>query len=330
MATRYTAANLGSILKCTASNFIENNSLRLAGALAYNAIFSLPPLLLIIITAAGTFFGQEAVTGKLFSQIDGLVGAKAAASIQDSIRTFNQQKQGGISAIIGVGTLIFAATTFFVTLQESINSIWNVKAKPDTTAGSAWNFVRDRLLSFGLILSVALLLLMSFVISALLEFFTDYLAQVLPGITVVLIRIIDLVISLSVTTVLFAMIYRYLPDAYIRWRDVRVGAFITAVLFIVGKYLISFYLSNFDPGSAYGAAGSVIVLLVWIYYSSLIIFFGAEFTQEYAAAYGQAVQPKEHAVRIETREVPFHKTEASVENGRPEPEGTWRDKKRNK
>ncbi|MBC6611083.1 YihY/virulence factor BrkB family protein [Hymenobacter sp. BT507] len=327
MATRYTAANLGSILKCTASNFIENNSLRLAGALAYNAIFSLPPLLLIVITAAGTFMEQDAVTGKLFTQIDGLVGAKAAATIQESILTFNQQKQGGISAIIGIGTLIFAATTFFVTLQESINSIWNVKAKPDTTAGSAWNFVRDRLLSFGLILSVALLLLMSFVISALLTFFTDYLSRILPGITVVLIRVIDFVVSLGVTSLLFAMIYRYLPDAIIRWRDVRIGALITGTLFLLGKYLISFYISNFDPGSAYGAAGSIIVLLVWIYYSSLIIFFGAEFTQEYAAAYGQAVQPKRHAVRVETREVPFHKTEASVDNGRPEPEGSWREKK---
>jgi len=328
MATRYTAANLGSILKCTASNFIDNNSLRLAGALAYNAIFSLPPLLLIVITAAGTFMEQDAVTGKLFTQIDGLVGAKAAATIQESILTFNQQKQGGISAIIGIGTLIFAATTFFVTLQESINSIWNVKAKPDTTAGSAWNFVRDRLLSFGLILSVALLLLMSFVISALLTFFTDYLSQVLPGITVVLIKVIDFVVSLGVTSLLFAMIYRYLPDAIIRWRDVRIGALITGALFLLGKYLISFYISSFDPGSAYGAAGSIIILLVWIYYSSLIIFFGAEFTQEYAAAYGQAVQPKRHAVRIETREVPFHKTEASVDNGRPEPEGAWRDNKR--
>ncbi|MBW3131129.1 YihY/virulence factor BrkB family protein [Hymenobacter profundi] len=328
MATRYTAANLGSILKCTASNFIENNSLRLAGALAYNAIFSLPPLLLIVITAASTFLDQEAVTGKLFTQIDGLVGAKAAATIQDSIRTFNQQQQGGISAIIGVGTLIFAATTFFVTLQESINSIWNVKAKPDTTTGSAWNFVRDRLLSFGLILSVALLLLMSFVISALLTAFTDYLSRLLPGITLVLIKVIDFVVSLGVTSLLFAMIYRYLPDAIIRWRDVRIGALITGTLFLLGKYLISFYISNFDPGSAYGAAGSIIVLLVWIYYSSLIIFFGAEFTQEYAAAYGQRVQPKAHAVRIETREVPFHKTEDSVDSGRPEPEGVWRDTKR--
>lgn len=328
MATRYTAANLGSILKCTASNFIENNSLRLAGALAYNAIFSLPPLLLIVITAAGTFLSQDAVTGQLFTQINGLVGAKAAATIQDSIRTFNQQDQGGISAVIGIGTLVFAATTFFVTLQESINSIWNVKAKPDTTASSAWNFIRDRLLSFGLILSVALLLLMSFVISALITFFTGYLSRILPDITVVLIKVIDLLVSLGVTTLLFAMIYRYLPDAIIRWRDVWIGALITALLFLLGKYLISFYIANFNPGSAYGAAGSIIVLLVWIYYSSLIIFFGAEFTQEYAAAYGQAVQPKPHAVRIETREVPFHKTEASVDNGRPAPEGNWQDIKR--
>jgi len=324
MTSRYTVSGIVSILKCTATQFIENNSLRMAAALAYNAIFSLPPLLLIVVTAASTLAKEEAVTGKLFQQLDGLVGAKAAASIQEAIRSFNQTQQGGISAVIGVATLIFAATTFFVTLQESINSIWNVKASPSTTAGSAWNFIRDRLLSFGLILSVAFLLLISFVISALLSFFTDYLTRLLPNITLVLIRIFDFAVSLGITTLLFAMIYRYLPDAIIRWRDTWIGALITGLLFLLGKYLISFYIATSDPGSAYGAAGSLIILLVWIYYSSLIIFFGAEFTQEFAAAYGQRVQPKAHAVRIETREIPAGESVDEIATGRPSSEGKWK------
>ena len=324
MASRYTVSGLASILKCTAIEFIDNNSLRMAAALAYNAIFSLPPLLLIVVTAASTLAKQEAVTGQLFRQLDGLVGAKAAASIQEAIRSFNQTQQGGISAVIGIVTLIFAATTFFVTLQESINSIWNVRASPSTTAGSAWIFVRDRILSFGLILSVAFLLLISFVISALLVAFTDYLTRILPGVTIILIKVLDFALSLGVTTLLFAMIYRFLPDAIIRWRDTWIGSLITALLFLLGKYLISFYIATFSPGSAYGAAGSLIILLVWIYYSSLIIFFGAEFTQEFAAAYGQRVQPKAHAVRIETREIPPGESRDEQATGRPQAEGKWK------
>lgn len=321
MATHYRFSDIIGILKTTASEFMVNNSFRHAAALSYYTIFSLPPLLLIVITVASSIWDAEAVNGQIFAQMKGLVGADSAKFMQDSIAEFNKQQKGGLATVIGIGTLIFAATTFFVTLQESINDIWNLKVKPRS---GMWQFVRDRLLSFGLILSVALLLLISFVVSAVLSVFTGYLQRLLPEVAIVFIHIIDIALSLGVTSLLFALIYRFLPDAIIRWRDVGIGAFITAALFIIGKYLIAFYINKADPGSAFGAAGSAIVLLVWVNYSSLIIFFGAEFTQEFADAYGQKVQPKVHAVRIETREVPEGETKEEISTGRPRAEGRWK------
>jgi len=266
-------------------------------------------------------YGGEAVTGQIYGQMKGLIGADSAKFLQDSIAEFTKQQKSGLASIIGVGTLIFAATTFFVTLQESINDIWNLRVKPRS---GIWQFIRDRLLSFGLILSVALLLLISFVISAILSSFTDYLQRLLPEVTIILIHLIDFTLSLFITSLLFALIYRFLPDAIIRWRDVGIGSFITALLFLVGKYLIAFYIAKSDPGSAFGAAGSAIVLLLWVNYSSLIIFFGAEFTQEFADAFGQKVQPKAHAVRIETREVPEGESNEEISTGRPRAVGRWR------
>lgn len=321
MATHYRFSDIINTLKATGSEFISNNSFRHAAALSYYTIFSLPPLLLIVITVASSVYGGEAVTGQIYGQMKGLIGADSAKFLQDSIAEFTKQQKSGLASIIGVGTLIFAATTFFVTLQESINDIWNLRVKPRS---GIWQFIRDRLLSFGLILSVALLLLISFVISAILSSFTDYLQRLLPEVTIILIHLIDFTLSLFITSLLFALIYRFLPDAIIRWRDVGIGSFITALLFLVGKYLIAFYIAKSDPGSAFGAAGSAIVLLLWVNYSSLIIFFGAEFTQEFADAFGQKVQPKAHAVRIETREVPEGESNEEISTGRPRAVGRWR------
>ncbi|GGF01248.1 YihY/virulence factor BrkB family protein [Hymenobacter cavernae] len=317
----YRFSDVVSVLKASAAEFSNNNSFRHAAALSYYTIFSLPPLLLIVITVASAVFGGEALTGQIYEQLKGLVGADSAKFLQDSIAKFTVQQKGGVATAIGVGTLIFTATTFFVTLQESINDIWNLKAKP---RNGIVQFLRDRVLSFGLILSVALLLLTSFVISALLSVFTGYLQRIWPDAAILLIRLIDFAISLAVTTTLFAMIYRFLPDAIIRWRDVWIGALITAALFVLGKFLIAFYISYANPGSAFGAAGSAIVLLVWINYSSLIIFFGAEFTQEFADAFGQKVQPKAHAVRVESREVPEGESKEEISTGRPRSTGRWR------
>jgi membrane protein len=321
MSTHYRLSDVLNILKTTASEFMVNNSFRHAAALSYYTIFSLPPLLLIVITTASAVYGAEAVTGQIYGQMRGFLGADSAAFLQDSIAEFTKQQKSGLASVIGIGTLIFAATTFFVTLQESINDIWNLKVKP---RNGIWQFIRDRLLSFGLILSVALLLLISFVISAMLSVFTDQLQAWFPEVAVIFIHIVDFLLSLFITSLLFALIYRYLPDAVIRWRDVGVGAVITSLLFLLGKYLIAFYIAKSDPGSAFGAAGSAIVLLLWVNYSSLIIFFGAEFTQEFADAFGQKVHPKAHAVRIETREVPEGETNEEISTGRPRSVGRFR------
>jgi membrane protein len=318
----YKLSDILAILKSSATEFTSNNSFRHAAALSYYTIFSMPPLLLIVITTASAVYGGEALTGQIYGQLKGLVGSDAAAFLQDSIAKFTLQQKGSVATAIGLGTLIFAATTFFVTLQESINDIWNLKV--ETTGIGVGQYLKQRLLSFGLILSVALLLLTSFVVSAVLSIFTGWLQRHIPEAGLIAIRLVDFVLSLVVTTLLFALIYKFLPDAIIRWRDVGVGAFITASLFILGKYLISFYIAQSNPGSAFGAAGSAIILLVWVNYSSLIIFFGAEFTQEFADAFGQRVQPKAHAVRVKLITVPPAETEEAKATGRPQATGRWR------
>ena len=322
MATHYKFSDVLAVIKSSAGEFTENNSFRHAAALSYYTIFSLPPLLLIVITIASSVYGGEAISGQVYGQLKGLVGPDSAKFLQDSIATFTLQQRGPGATAIGVATLLFAATTFFVTLQESINDIWNLKVK---TAGICIGaFVKQRFLSFGLILSVALLLLISFVISAVLSAFTGWLQQLLPEVGIIAIRIVDFALSLGVTTLLFALIYRFLPDAIIRWRDVLVGAFITALLFVIGKFLIAFYIAKADPGSAFGAAGSAIVLLLWVNYSSLIIFFGAEFTQEFADAFGQKVHPKAHAVRVRWCEIPPGESDEEKATGRPRSTGRWK------
>lgn len=318
--SKYTFKDIWSMTKATVGQFMENNSFRLAGALAYNTIFSLPPLLLIIIASAGQIWGQEAVSGQLDNQLASMVGAKAATEIQTMIKNTTLTGSGGIASTVGIAMLIFAATTFFVTLQDSLNSIWNIKVKPNN---SMLKLAKDRFLSFGLILSIAFLMLISLVISAMLSFFTDYLEQMFPAVAVVFIHILNLVVSLAFITLLFALIYKFLPDAIIRWKDVWVGSFLTALLFVLGKFGIGWYIGNGDVGSAYGAAGSVIIILVWIYYSSLIVFFGSEFTQQYACSFGEKIRPKAHAVEIEIREVK-HKHTSDAQAGRPKAEGRFR------
>lgn len=317
---KYTFKDVLDISKHSVSEFMENNSFRLAAALSYNTIFALPPLLLILITAASTFLAEVNWSEKMALQIQGMIGVDGAKEVKQMVDNINRNEAKGIMGAVGIGALVFTATTFFITLQDALNTIWNIKAKPKN---SILKVVQDRLLSFGLIISISLLMLISFVISAGLTIMTDLLNRYLPDIAVFFIQIIDFVFSTGFITCLFALTFKYLPDAVIRWRDVWVGSFLTALLFVIGKYLIGFYLGNSDIASAYGAAGSVIILLVWIYYSSLIIFFGAEFTQEYADRFGERVRPKEHAVEVELREV-VHEDTKDSQAGRPPAEGRFR------
>jgi membrane protein len=319
----YTMKGLASLAKNSASEFMDNNSLRLAAALAFNAIFSIPPILIILIQIASFFLGDKAVSGELADTIGKAVGQNAADAIEGIIKNASMANSKGWALWIGIGTTIFAATTFFSTLQESLNSIWNLKVKP--TSGIK-QMAKVRAFSFGIILSIALLMLISFVISAAISVLSGYLKDMLPGISVWLIQAIDFVVSVALITMLFGLIFKYLPDAYIRWKDTLIGAFITSMLFVVGKFLISFYISTSNPGSAYGAAGSIIVLLIWIYYSSMIVFYGAEFTQQFARKYGKRVKPKEHAVFVEQREVHDSYQDPEPGSGRPPAEGRYNEK----
>ncbi|CAA9282396.1 MAG: Ribonuclease BN [uncultured Adhaeribacter sp.] len=317
---KYTTADVLSIGKHSVSEFMENNSFRLAAALSYNTIFALPPLLLIIITAASTFLGEVDWSGKLGTQIEGMIGQDGAKQVQEMVKNINRNNAKGIMGAVGIGALIFTATTFFITLQDALNTVWNIKLRP--TSG-IMKVVKDRFLSFGLIISISLLMLISFIVSAALTALMDILKQIFPDVTVILMQIVDFAFSTGFITCLFALTFKFLPDAIIRWKDVWVGSFLTALLFVIGKYLIGFYLGNSDVASAYGAAGSVIILLVWIYYSSLIIFFGAEFTQEYANRFGEKIRPKSHAMAVEVREI-THDDSTDKQAGRPPAEGRFR------
>lgn len=312
--SRYSPHHVWAALKRTVSQFSANDSFRHSAALAYTAVFSLPPLLIVVIAVAGVVFGHEAVSGQVFGQLRGLLGADAAAGIQKTILNFNRHDAGPVATAVGIGTLVVGATTFFATLQESLNAIWNLKPKP---RNGLLQWLRTRVLSLGLVLSVGLLLLTSLVLSAGLAALSDYLRRLLPDVTVVLFFVLDLVLSVGLITGLFTLLFRYLPDARLAWRDVVPGAFITALLFVLGKYLIGLYISKADPGSAYGAAGSIIVLLVWVYYSSLLVFFGAEFTQEWLARFGEKIQPKEYAVGVVEKELPPGQPAPVTKDGTP-------------
>ncbi|SFU70406.1 YihY/virulence factor BrkB family protein [Pontibacter akesuensis] len=315
----YTLGGIFQLIKASGSEFMENNSLRLGAALAFNAIFSIPPLLLIIIKAAGYFFGEKAVSGELEHQVAVAMGPKAAEEVQTMVQNASMNDSSGWALWVGIGTLIFASTTFFVTLQQSLNSVWNLKVKP--TSG-IMRMAKERLFSFGLILSISLLMLISLVLSAAVAVLSNYLSDLLPGIGVWVIKLIDFAVSVGIITLLFGLIFKFLPDGNIRWKDTLIGALITAILFTLGKLLISWYIGTSDPGSAYGAAGSIIIILVWIYYSSMIVFFGAEFTQQYAERYGVPISPKPHAVFVEEREV-TDKPADRKGTGRPPAEGRY-------
>ncbi|WP_460880817.1 YihY/virulence factor BrkB family protein [Pontibacter rugosus] len=269
--------------------------------------------------AAGYFFGEKAVSGELENQVATAVGPQAAGEVQTMVQNASMNDSSGWALWVGIGTLIFASTTFFVTLQQSLNSVWNLKVKP--TSGIL-RMAKERLFSFGLILSISLLMLISLILSAAVSVLSGYLSDLLPGIGVWVIKLIDFALSVGLITLLFGLIFKYLPDGIIRWKDTLIGALITAILFTIGKFLISWYIGTSDPGSAYGAAGSIIIILIWIYYSSMIVFFGAEFTQQYASKYGVPVVPKPHAVFVEEREVVD--TPAKREGtGRPPAEGRF-------
>ena len=291
---------LWKILLATFSGFSNDNGLKLSASLAYYTVFSLAPLLILVISLAGLFLGQDAATNKLYPQIQGYVGAQAAAQIQDALKHLQLSGKSGMAVIIGVVTLLVGASSIFIEIQDSLNIIWRVKAKPKR----GWvKLLQNRFVSFSLIISLGFLLLASLLINFIVDLLGKKIEHFLPAVTGLLLKAINLGITVVVITVLFGIIFKFLPDVKIKWRDVRSGAFFTALLFMLGQYIISQYIQYTAQGSAYGAAGSIIVILVWIYYTSAILYIGAEFTQVYAEASGSHIEPAEYAVYMRHTEV---------------------------
>jgi membrane protein len=295
---KITFKGIWEVLKNSFNGFSQHKIMKLSAALAYYTVFSIGPLLIVIVFLCSFFFGREAIEGTIYGQIESFVGHDAAIQLQEIIKNAAIGGKDKLAAIIGILTLVIGATTMFGEMQDSINTIWGLKVKPKK---SAWLIlIKNRLLSFGVIGSLGFLLLVSLAISGLIEALSNRLKNHFPDLAVVVLYIINLLISFGVISVLFAVIFRVLPDAKIKWKDVMAGAVATAVLFMIGKFAISFYISKSSVGSTYGAAGSLVVLLVWIYYSSVILYFGAEFTKAYAIKYGSDIRPNEYAVVAET------------------------------
>ena len=281
------------------SNFIDDNGLKLSASLSYYTIFALAPMILIMMSLAGIFLGLEAVQGKIYGQINGLVGNSTALEIQNIIKNIQGAHHTTAGAIIGVGILLLAVTGVFTEIQDSVNYIWSVKSKP----AKGWvKMILNRLLSFSLIISFGFILMVSLSVNALIDLLSERLKIYFAEITVYLFYTVNMIVLFFVIAFLFAIIFKVLPDARIKWKDAFIGAFFTALLFIVGKFLIGFYLGNSSVGVTYGPAASIVVLLLWVYYSSIILFFGAEFTQVYARHYGGGIIPNETAVFIIKKE----------------------------
>lgn len=285
------------ILKATFSGFSDDRGLKLSASLAYYTVFSLAPLLIMMISIASFVSGDEAIQGKVFLEINGLVGNDAALQIQEIIKNASLKPDTKwFGLVVGVITLFVGATSVFLEIQDSINMIWRVKAKPKR----GWlQMVKNRFLSFSLIISLGFLSLVSLLISGAVSALRDYIVRHFPNLTLVFIDAINLVLAFLVISFLFAIIFKFLPDVKIKWKDVRIGAFFTAILFIIGKYLIGIYIETTGTASTYGAAGSIIVILVWIYYTSAILYFGAEFTQVYTEYTCGKIEPADYAVHVE-------------------------------
>jgi membrane protein len=258
------------------------------------------PLLIIIISLSGLFLGKDAAEGKIYTQLSHFIGTNTASQLQTMIQNASLTGKSKFAAIVGVITLLIGATTVFAQIQDTINFIWGIKPKPK----KGWlSLIRNRFLSFSVIIGLAFLLLVSLTISTLIDGFGDALKAHFPQITVVALYVINTIITLIITTVIFGAIFKVLPDAKIKWKDVLAGAITTAVLFMLAKFGISYYISKSNVGSTYGAAGSLVILLLWVYFSAMILYFGAEFTKAFAVKFGSQIYPEDYAVTTKTVEI---------------------------
>jgi membrane protein len=296
---------LWKIIKQSSIDFVDDKVLKLSAALAYYTIFSLPAMLIIIIAISDIFYGRQAIEGTIYGQIANFVGKDAALQIQQTIRSAALSNQAGFATVVGLITLVIGATSVFGEIQDSINSIWKLKAKPK----KGWlKILINRLISFSMVVCLGFLLLVSLLINGLMDAFIHKLTEMFPGTKVFTVYSFNMLITFLITSFLFAIIFKFLPDAKIKWKHVRAGAFTTALLFLIGKFLIGYYLGHSKLSSAYGAAGSVIVILLWVYYSAIILYFGAEFTRAYAVQTGSQIYPNDYAVWVQQIEVESKKS----------------------
>lgn len=297
---KFKIRDLPSLIKDTFKAWNSDNPWRLSAVVAYYAVLSLPGLLVIIINSVGAIWGPEIVTGRVTSEISKALGTDAAKSIQDIIASTQGGNKSLITTIIGIATLIFGATGVFYQLQLSLNDVWGIKQDPK--AGFK-KLLTDRAMGFAFVLVIGFLLLVSFLVSAGISVLSGYIQSIFPHFSVITAYIFNGILSIAIISALFALLFKYLPDAEIKWKTVRIGAIITACLFVIGKFLLSLYFGKADPGSTYGAAGSIILILLWVSYSCLILFFGAEFTWVYAKRYGISIKPSGHAMLVKQEEI---------------------------
>lgn len=292
-----------NLLKKTYQEFDDDNAIKLSASLSYYTIFSLPPLLIIIMSIFSVFFGREAVTGRFFGQINGMVGNEAAHQIQETIKNIELSDSNTFAAVFGGILLLIGASGVFAEIQSSINYIWGLKAKPDK---GLVKFIKNRLMSFSMIASVGFLLLVSLMVNTVMDIINTRLLVYFPDSTIYLFYVLNILILFATTTMLFSIIFKTLPDGHIVWKDALIGSSFTSFFFMFGKFAIGFYLGSSTVATVYGAAGSVIIILIWVYYSAIILYFGAEFTKVYANAHGNKIIPNAYAVgiKVEVTELP--------------------------
>lgn len=291
-----------TFLKQVFGEFISENILKYSASLAYYTVLSIAPLLLILLSITGFLFGKDAINGQLYGEINKLVGSDAALQIQTSIQNITVSNDNVFATTIGTIVLIIGATGIFGEIQDSLNRIWGLKIKARKVW---WKVLLDRLISFSLILSLGFVLVVSLVLNAIAAAISDKIIEFMPGVGSIFLVVIDTAVTLLITTILFGCIFKVLPDAKIKWKDVSIGAFITACLFLLGKYGIGFYLGSSKLGSIYGAAGSIMILMIWVYYSSAILYLGAIFTKVYATDFGGQISPSEYSEWVKIKEIPM-------------------------
>lgn len=290
------------IIKEVFKEFSADNTLKYSASLAYYTVFSIAPLLIVITTSFGFLFGKEAMQGRVYEQLNNLVGSEAAIQIQDIIKNIHLSKNSFMATVVSLIILLIGATSIFGEIQDSINKIWGLRMKKHKVW---WKLILTRLLSFSLILSIGIIMILTLLMNAAVAAFGKFIGKFINDYSIYFIQITDGILSFIIVAFLFALIFKILPDAKIEWKDVLFGGFITAIFFTIGKMGISFYVSVSNITSLYGAAGSIIILMVWVYYSSIILYLGAEFTKVYAKLYGKDILPNEYAewVKIEKKTV---------------------------